>query len=89
MKVKKAENVASLASPENVRGRDAAKEIRAVTAEKTIVQVPWPVMVFHHLAPTRQCRPMMKVSAYHVSKDSSNMFSGGILLFKMNMTAVK
>jgi hypothetical protein len=65
--VKRAEPVASVARVLKVRGRDATKEMMAVMAAKVMVQVPCPVIVFHHLAPTRQCRPMMKVSGFEVS----------------------
>jgi predicted regulator of amino acid metabolism with ACT domain len=61
MKVKRAEKVATFAKVEKVLGSEAKNEIAAVMAENPIVQSPWPVIVFHHLAPTRQCRPIMKV----------------------------
>lgn len=88
MKVKSALNVAILARLLKVRGIEAANEITAVMAEKPMVQRPCPVMVFHHLAPTRQCRPIMNVSR----SCKSNAFSALVyrhLLFKRNMTAVK
>ena len=67
MKVKAAEAVARVARVLKVRGREATNEMMAVIAANTMVQVACPVMVFHHLAPTRQCRPMMKTSLGRIS----------------------
>jgi len=59
--VNNAESVANFESVEKVRGREQKKETIAMTAEKTIVQVPWLETVFRYLAPTKQWKPWMKV----------------------------
>ena len=61
MNVKNAETVASFARVLKVLGREQTNEMRAMIAEKPIVQTLWLVMVFRYLAPTRQWKPWMKV----------------------------
>ena len=60
-KVKKAENVAIVASALNVRGSEQNQETTATIALKPMVQSPWLDMVFKYLAPVRQWKPIMKV----------------------------
>lgn len=57
MNVKSAENVATLDRASNVRGSEQIHETIPVTTEKTIVQVPWLLMVLSHSAPIKMCTP--------------------------------
>jgi hypothetical protein len=52
--VKSAEKRASLASAENVLGREQIQEMTAMIAEKPTVHMLWFVIVLRYLAPTKQ-----------------------------------
>ena len=57
MKVKTAENVASLARAEKVLGREQIQQIMVEMTANTMVHWLWLVIVFKYLALTRTCRP--------------------------------
>lgn len=57
MKVVRAEKVATFDRVLKVRGSEKIRDTMAVTKEKTIEHVGWPVTVFKYSAPTRQCKP--------------------------------